>query len=163
MCPNTSTAMARIGTSTPSIPKLWTFGLTGVPFPLGAIVIKPRKGQTEPARPHPMAVEANNVLVVLSQANPLTVKPTGPIVLMRLPVFGSSITSVLFWVHGPPGNLFSQSRSVPTRLGCCPGGTNAVDVDAVDVDVVDVVKVCAGACWANVAENTAAVASSSNR
>jgi hypothetical protein len=46
-----------------------------------------------------MAVVAYKVLVVLSHAKPLTVKPTGPIVLMSAPVFGSSSTSVLVWVH----------------------------------------------------------------
>src|SRR6516162_5599748 len=86
--PKTSMASLPTPTSPPSMPKLTAFGLTGVPLPLGAILIKPWKGQTEPARPHPMAVVAYNVLVVRSQANPLTVKPTGPIVLMRLPVAG---------------------------------------------------------------------------
>lgn len=108
MCPRESIVMEWIGESAPSSPKLLTLGSTGLPAPVfGSMVIKPWKTTS------PIAVEAYSRLECRSQASPLTVKPTGPISRMSAPVFGSSCTSVLVCVQGPPRTTLLQAPVVP--------------------------------------------------
>jgi hypothetical protein len=126
--------MEWIGESPPDSPKLWTVGATGVPRPVkGLMVIKPWKVVS------PMAVEAYSFPDVASQANPLTVKPTGPISLMSAPVRELSSTSLLLVLHGPPGESLSHAPVVPKRMVHL-AGRNCANIW---------VRGCADACWAN--------------
>src|SRR5690242_1236442 len=119
-CPLESMVRAWMGESAPASPKLWTLEFTGVPAPVaGSIVIKPWKAVS------PMAVVAYSVSVVGSQANPLTVKPIGPITATRAPLLGSICTKLLVSVQGPPGTTFLHDPVVPRRMGLPGGGVCA--------------------------------------